>query len=146
MLHIQNLISTRSLNCAKSRDMGHAHFCPLFFPPELAKFCKPTFLNSSQAISPICTKLCPQHLWTLLTKKNIKIILIFHRIFKLLNSNFLQISFQTGSVAYLHISVSKRHETQVTTSPWVPKALFYFQHKSVFGQELPHNMSQIFKP
>ena len=36
---------------------------------------------------------------------------------KLLNNNFLQILFQTGSVAYLHIGVPESHETQVTTSP-----------------------------
>ena len=41
----------------------------------------------------------------------------------LLNNNFLQISFQTGSVAYLHIGVSEWHENQVTTSPKGPKAL-----------------------
>ena len=37
---------------------------------------KPTFSNSSQAISSICTQLCRQHLWTLLTKsyqKNVDI-------------------------------------------------------------------------
>ena len=45
--------------------------------------------------------------------------LIFQTILKLLNNNFLQISFQAGSVAYLHIG--EWHETQVTI--WAPEAL-----------------------
>ena len=56
-------------------------------------------------------------------KKVIEIILIFQTILKLLNNNFWQILFQKGSVAYLHIGVSKWHETQITTSSWAPKAL-----------------------
>ena len=49
--------------------------------------------------------------------------LIFQTLLKLLNNNFLEISFQTGSVAYLHITASEWHETWVTTSPWAPEAL-----------------------
>ena len=47
---------------------GHAHFRLHFFPRKFTKCRKCTFLNSPQEISPICTKLCTQHLWTLLTK------------------------------------------------------------------------------
>ena len=54
----KNLISTRS------RSMPISALIFFFF----AKCRKPIFSNSSQAISPICTKLCTQHLWTLLTK------------------------------------------------------------------------------
>ena len=64
----KNLISTRSLNCAESRDIGHADFSWPYFFRKFAKCRKPTFSNSSQAISPICTKLCTQPLCTLLTK------------------------------------------------------------------------------
>ena len=58
----KNLMSTRSLDCVESCDKGHAHSC------KFAKCHKPTFSNSSQAISLICMKLRTQHLWTLLTK------------------------------------------------------------------------------
>ena len=60
-------ISTHSLNCAESHHIGHCPFSPPFCR-KVVKCCKPTFSNSSQAISPMCTKLCTQHLWTLLTK------------------------------------------------------------------------------
>ena len=50
-------------------------------------------------------------------KKNIKRILIFQTILKLLN-NCLYILLKTQSVAYLHIGLSQWHETQVITSPW----------------------------
>ena len=63
-----NLISTYSQNCAESSHIGHAHFHLRFFTRKFTKCRKPTFSNSSQAISLICTKLCTQHLWTLLTK------------------------------------------------------------------------------
>ena len=49
---------------------------------------------------------------------------MFQTILNLSNNNFLQISFQTESVAYLHTGVSEWHETQVTTSPWATKALW----------------------
>ena len=62
----KNLIFTRSMNFAESCDIGHAHFRWHFLFS--SKICKPTFSNFSQAISPICTKLCTQHLWTLLRK------------------------------------------------------------------------------
>ena len=41
-------------------------FC--FFFPTNSRNVLLTFSNSSQVISSICTKLCTQHLWTLLTK------------------------------------------------------------------------------
>ena len=117
----KNLISERSLNSAESRDIGHAHFCLRFFV-EIYKISQ-TYVF----------ELLPGHFTdlhqTLHTAsldspdKKIFWILIFQTILKLLNNNFLQISFQTGSVAYLHIGVSKWHETQVTTSPWAPVAL-----------------------
>ena len=119
----KNFISMRSLNCVESRHIGHAHFRLLFiFFHKFAKCCKPTFSKSSQVFTPMCTKLCTQHLWTLLTKKNIKRILIFQTILKLLN-NCLYILLKTQSVAYLHIGLSQWHETQVITSPWATKAL-----------------------
>ena len=60
----KNLISIRSLSYAESSDTCHAHFrIPDFFC-KLVKFRKPTFSNSSQAISPISTKLCTRLLWT----------------------------------------------------------------------------------
>ena len=65
---LKNLTSTHSLNCSESCGIGHAHFrLPLFFR-YIAKCWKPTFSNSSQAISSICTKLGTQHLWMLLSK------------------------------------------------------------------------------
>ena len=48
---------------------------------------------------------------------------IVQRILKLLNNNFLQIWFKTGSTGYLHIGVVEWHETQVSTSPWAPESL-----------------------
>ena len=63
----KNIISTRSLNCAESRHIGHAHFRLPFFLHKFTKCRKRTFSNSSPAISPIRTKLCTQHLWTHLT-------------------------------------------------------------------------------
>ena len=53
--------------CAEFCDMGHTHF-HLFVFFKFAKGRRPTFSNSSQAISPISMKLCTPHLWTLLTK------------------------------------------------------------------------------
>ena len=49
---------------------GHAHFHQpiFFFFCKITKCRKPTFSNSSQVISPICTKLCTQRLWSLVTK------------------------------------------------------------------------------
>ena len=55
-------------------------------------------------------------------QKVIKRMLIFQIILKLLDKNFLYILLKTQSVAYLHIGLSKWHETQVTTSPWATKA------------------------
>ena len=115
----KNLMSTRSLDCVESCDKGHAHSC------KFAKCHKPTFSNSSQAISLICMKLRTQHLWTLLTKSFFFFFFsssIFQTILKLSNNNFLHISFQSGSLAYLHIGASEWHQTQFTTSPWAPEA------------------------
>ena len=67
-------------------NLGHAHLRQPFFFRYVAKCWKPTFSSSSQAISPICTKLGTQHLRTLLTKSY---------------QNFLQIWFKTGSIGYL---------------------------------------------
>ena len=90
---------------------------------------KHTFSSSSQAISPICAKLCTQHLWTRLTKsywKNFDILnsdIIFQTRLKslscrkLLNKNFLYILLKTQSIAYHHIGQSQWDETQVITSP-----------------------------
>ena len=64
----KNLMSTHSLNCAESCGVSHGHLCLLFFFLKFAKCPKHTFSNSSKAISPICTKLCTQHLWIFLTK------------------------------------------------------------------------------
>ena len=66
----KNLISMRSLNCADSHDIGHTHFCLLFFFcfRYFAKCHKLTFSISSQVITSISTKHCTQHLCTLLTK------------------------------------------------------------------------------
>ena len=49
-------------------------------------------------------------------------MLIFQTILKLFGNNFLDISFQTGSVVYLHSGVSGWHQAQITISPWAPKA------------------------
>ena len=73
---------------------------------------KSTFSNSSQAISPICTKLYAQHLWTFLTKSFFFKMLIFQTILRLLNNNFLYILLKTRSVWYLHIGLSEWHETR----------------------------------
>ena len=56
-------------------------------------------------------------------KNLLKEFFIFQTILKLLNSNLLYILRNTQSVAYLHIGLSKWHETQVTTSTWAPEAL-----------------------
>ena len=91
--------------------------CP--FPPtvffcKFAIYHKPTF-------SPICMKLCKQHLWILLTKSSWSNFDISNNTQVI---NFLQILLQTGSVAYLHISLSEWHETQATTTPWAPGVLW----------------------
>ena len=118
----KNLISMHYLNCAECCDIGHAHFCLCFFHSQNLLIChKPTNLTFELTIV-IYTKLCTQHLWTLLTKV-IKWILILQTILKLLHTNLLQIWYKTGSTGYLDTGVSKWHETQVTTSPWAPKAL-----------------------
>ena len=88
-------ISTLSVDCAESRDIGH--FCLPFFTKH--SICGPSW------------------------QKVIKRILTFRTILKLLNKNFLQILFRTGSIAYLHIGVSEWHETHVTTFPWAPESL-----------------------
>ena len=59
----KNLISMRSLNCAQSGDISHAHPLTIYFCKG-AKCQKPTFTISSKRIPPICTKLCTQHHWT----------------------------------------------------------------------------------
>ena len=63
----KNLISTRSLNCVESHDIGHSHFRICLFLRIFVK-CRNPFSNSSKAISLICTKLWTKHLWILLTK------------------------------------------------------------------------------
>ena len=54
-----------------SHGIGHANICLSvgFFPffLKFAKCRKPTFSTLLPVISPISTKLCTQHLWTLLT-------------------------------------------------------------------------------
>ena len=76
---------------------------------KFAKCCKLSFSNSSQFPRNFAHSICG-----LSWQKVIERILMVQSILKLLNDNFWQISFQTGSVAYFHIGVSEWHETQVT--------------------------------
>ena len=84
----KNLISTRPLNCAASRGIGHAHFRPF------SKFTKCLFRTNPRPFHQF-----PRHfalsIYGLSWQKVIKRILIFQTILKLLNNNFLYILLKT---------------------------------------------------
>ena len=99
---LKNLISMRSLNCDEPPGIGHAHS---------------RLLANSQNVENLLVRTPPRrfHRFTrnlaILTitgpswQKVFKRLLIGQMILKLLNNNFLQIWFKTGSVAYRHIGV-----------------------------------------
>ena len=94
----------RSVNCAESRGIGHAHFRLPFFFATLQKVENLLFRTPPREFHRFARNLALSFCgpsW----QNFIKRILIGHTILKLLNNNFLQIWFQTGSVAYLHIGV-----------------------------------------
>ena len=117
-----NIISICSLNTAEPCDVGHAHVrteFPFANSPNVANLLFRTPPRQfHQFAQNFAHSICGPF-W----QKVIKRILICQRILKLLNNNFLWIRVKTGSVAYLHIGVSKWRETEDTTSPWAPKAL-----------------------